>query len=44
MWLTKWERVESMGVVERRYIDFYILFIPAPLVTVLFCSSIPTFC
>ena len=42
--LTKWERVESMGVVERRYIDFHILFISTPLVTVLFCSSIPTFC
>ena len=32
-----------MGVVVRRYIDFLILFIPTPLVSVLFCSSIPTF-
>ena len=32
------------GVVVRRYIDFLILLIPAPLVSVLFCSSIPTFC
>ena len=29
-----------MGVVVRRYIDYLILFI---LVSVLFCSSIPTF-
>ena len=33
-----------MGVVVRRYIDFLILLIPIPLVSVLFCSSIPTFC
>ena len=33
-----------MGVVLRRYIDFLILLIPTPLVSVLFCSSIPTFC
>ena len=32
------------GVVVRRYIDFLILFIPTPLISVLFCSSIPTFC
>ena len=32
-----------MGVVVRRYIDFLILRIPTPLVSVLFCSSIPTF-
>ena len=31
-------------VVVRRYIDFIILLIPTPLVSVLFCSSIPTFC
>ena len=30
-----------MGVVVRRYIDFLILLIPTPLVSVLFC--IPTF-
>ena len=29
-----------MGVVLRRYIDFLILLIPTPLVSVLFCSSI----
>ena len=33
-----------MGVVVRRYIDLLILLIPTPLVSVLFCSSIPTFC
>ena len=32
-----------LGVVVRRYIDFLILLIPTPLVSVL-CSSIPTFC
>ena len=33
-----------LGVVVRRYIDFLILLIPTPLVFVLFCNSIPTFC
>ena len=35
-----------LGVVVRKYmyIDFLILLIPTPLVSVLFCSSIPTFC
>ena len=33
-----------LGVVVRRYIDFLILLIPTPLVSDLFCSSIPTFC
>ena len=33
-----------VGVVVRRYIDFIILLIPTPLVFVLFCNSIPTFC
>ena len=32
------------GVVVRMYIDFLILLIPTPLVSLLFCSSIPTFC
>ena len=32
-----------LDVVLRRYIDFLILLIPTPLVSVLFCSSIPTF-
>ena len=32
-----------LGVVVRRYIDFLILLIPTPLVSVLFGSSIPTF-
>ena len=40
----RWMLVESMGVVVRRYIDFLILLIPPPLVSALFCSSIPTFC
>ena len=31
-----------LGVVVRRYIDFLILLIPTPLVSALFCSSIPT--
>ena len=31
-------------MVVRRYIDFFILLIPTPLVSTLFCSSIPTFC
>ena len=33
-----------VGVVVRRYIDFLILVIPTPLVSALFCNSIPTFC
>ena len=33
-----------LSVVVRRYIDFLILLFPTPLVSVLFCSSIPTFC
>ena len=33
-----------LGVVVRRYIDFLILLIPTTLVSVLFYSSIPTFC
>ena len=33
-----------LGVVVRRYIDFLIQLVPTPLVSVLFCSSIPTFC
>ena len=32
------------GMVVRRYIFFLILFIPTPLVSVLFYNSIPTFC
>ena len=32
-----------VGVVVRRYIDFLILLIPTPLVSVIFCSSIVTF-
>ena len=32
-----------VGVVVRRYIDFLILLIPTPLVSALFCSSIPNF-
>ena len=33
-----------LGVVVRMYIYFLILLIPTPLVSFLFCSSIPTFC
>ena len=33
-----------LGLVVRRYIDFLILLIPTPLVSVLFYGSIPTFC
>ena len=33
-----------VGVVVGRYIDFLMLLIPTPLVSALFCSSIPTFC
>ena len=36
--------LESMDVVVSRYIDFLILLILAPLLSVLFCSSIPIFC
>ena len=32
-----------VGVVVRRYIDFLILLIPTPLVSALFCISIPLF-
>ena len=32
-----------VGVVVRRYIDFLILLIPTPLVSVLFLQCIPTF-
>ena len=32
-----------LGVVVKRYIDFLILLIPTPLVSVLFCSSILLF-
>ena len=39
-WWNLW--VWLVGVVVRRYIDFLILLIPT-LVSVLFCSSIPTF-
>ena len=39
----RWMWVEPMGVVVKRYIDFLIILIPTPLVSVL-CSSIPTFC
>ena len=33
-----------MGEFVMRFIDFLILHIPTPLVSVLFCSSIPIFC
>ena len=37
-------RVWLLGVVVRRYIDFLILLISTPLVSLLFYSSISTFC
>ena len=40
----RWMWVESVGVVVRRYIDYLILLILTPLVSVLFCSGIPNFC
>ena len=39
----RWLWVESMGVVVKRYRFPHITF-PTPLVSVLFCSSIPTSC
>ena len=33
----RWMWEESVGLVVRRYIDFLILLIPTPLVSVLFC-------
>ena len=33
-----------VGADVRTYLDFLILCIPIPLVSALFCSSIPTFC
>ena len=44
VWLVGVDEIWLLGVVVRRYIDFLILLIPTPLVSVLFCSSIPTFC
>ena len=41
-WWNLW--VWLVGLVVRRYIDFLILLILTPLVSVHFCSSIPTFC
>ena len=41
-WWNLWVRL--LGVVVRRYIDFLILLIPTPHVSVLFYSIIPTFC
>ena len=38
-----YECVQLVGVVVSRYIDFLMLPIPTPLVSALFCSSIPTF-
>ena len=35
----QWELVESMGVVLRRYIDYIILLIPTPIVSVLFFAA-----
>ena len=40
----RWMLVESMRVVARRYIDFLILLIPTPLVSIRFWSSSHNFC
>ena len=42
--VSRWMWVECMSVVVGRYTDFLILIIPTPLVSVIFCSTIPTFC
>ena len=34
----RWMWVESMGAVVKRYIDYLILLIPTPFVSVLFCN------
>ena len=39
----RWMWVESMGVVIRRYIDFLILLIPTPLVSIPFLQQHPYF-
>ena len=43
VWLVGVGGIYGCGYCVRRYIDFLILLIPAPLVSVLFCSGIPTF-
>ena len=43
VWLVGEDGIYGFGCKEV-YIDFLILLIPTPLVSVLFCSSIPTFC
>ena len=40
VWLVGVGGMYLVGVIVRRYIDFLILLIPTPLVSVLFCSSI----
>ena len=42
--LSKWSILLIPIYRVYRYIDFLILLIPTPLVSVIFCSSIPTFC
>ena len=47
VWLVGVDGIYGCGywcVVVRSYVDFLILLIPTPLVSVLFSSSIPTFC
>ena len=39
----RWMWVESMGMVVRRYIDYFILLIPTPLVSALFLQQHPYF-
>ena len=44
VWLVGVGGIYGCGHKEVYYIDFLILLIPTPLVSVLFYSSIPTFC
>ena len=39
----RWMWVESISVVVRRYIDFFILLIPTPLVSAFFLQNHPYF-
>ena len=40
VWLVGVDEIWLLGVVVRRYIDFLILLIPTPLVSVIFCSTL----
>ena len=43
-WIGWNQWVWLVGAVVRSYIDFFIILIPTPLVSVLFSRNIPTFC